>query len=169
MPEVFFFPSHFHSFAGILIRADAHFLYQIRPIYADEQKSLLISNNNTPDCLRPFLHWFELYENGFFVKPDPDALHFFWNCSAFARDVYHALINVPAGSFITYGELARIAGHAGAARAVGHAMNINPFPIVIPCHRVISIRNPWLFAFGESIKRELVAHETLEKNMRFSV
>ncbi len=57
--------------------------------------------------------------------------------SPFDRAVYAALARVPAGTTVTYGELARRAGHAGAARAVGGAMHRNPIPIVIPCHRVV--------------------------------
>ena len=55
----------------------------------------------------------------------------------FDRSVWSALQKVPAGSTITYGELARRTGHAGSARAVGGSMHRNPVPIVIPCHRVV--------------------------------
>jgi len=55
----------------------------------------------------------------------------------FQRKVYAALRKVPAGTTVTYGELARRAGFSGAARAVGSAMRKNRLPIVIPCHRVI--------------------------------
>jgi O-6-methylguanine DNA methyltransferase len=56
--------------------------------------------------------------------------------SPFAARVYAALRAVPAGSTTSYGELAKIAGSAGGARAVGGAMAKNPWPIVVPCHRV---------------------------------
>lgn len=55
----------------------------------------------------------------------------------FQRDVYEALLTVPAGETVSYGELARLAGYPGAARAVGSAMAENPLPLVIPCHRVV--------------------------------
>ncbi len=45
---------------------------------------------------------------------------------------------IPAGSTISYGELARRAGNPRAARAAGQAMRRNPTPIVVPCHRVIA-------------------------------
>lgn len=45
--------------------------------------------------------------------------------------------HVGPGCTITYGELAKVAGHPGAAQAVGTAMATNPFQIVVPCHRVI--------------------------------
>jgi methylated-DNA-[protein]-cysteine S-methyltransferase len=53
--------------------------------------------------------------------------------------IYCTLRRVPAGETLTYGELARRAGlGAGAARAVGVAMAKNPWPVVVPCHRVMA-------------------------------
>jgi methylated-DNA-[protein]-cysteine S-methyltransferase len=57
--------------------------------------------------------------------------------SAFRRRVYEQLGAVPAGSTVTYGELAARAGAPGAARAVGTAMATNPLPFFVPCHRVV--------------------------------
>jgi methylated-DNA-[protein]-cysteine S-methyltransferase len=45
---------------------------------------------------------------------------------------------VPYGETVTYGELAELAGRAGAARAVGTAMSRNPVPFLVPCHRVVA-------------------------------
>ncbi len=56
----------------------------------------------------------------------------------FHRKVYKALCKVPAGKTVTYAELAKRAGSKGAARAVGTAMAKNPWPIIIPCHRVVA-------------------------------
>lgn len=55
----------------------------------------------------------------------------------FTRRVLDCLRQVPAGTTVTYGALAAMAGNPRAARAVGAAMAGNPLPIVIPCHRVI--------------------------------
>jgi methylated-DNA-[protein]-cysteine S-methyltransferase len=57
---------------------------------------------------------------------------------AFRRRVYEAAREVPPGTTVTYGELASRVGHPGSARAVGRALGCNPFPIVVPCHRVIA-------------------------------
>jgi len=56
----------------------------------------------------------------------------------FDRRVYEAARDIPPGETRTYGEVARLAGHPGAARAVGAALARNPFPIVVPCHRVVA-------------------------------
>ncbi|MDW7732888.1 MAG: methylated-DNA--[protein]-cysteine S-methyltransferase [Methanolobus sp.] len=45
---------------------------------------------------------------------------------------------IPYGETVTYAELACRIGKEGAARAVGTALARNPYPIVIPCHRVVS-------------------------------
>lgn len=52
--------------------------------------------------------------------------------------IYRAAQAVPAGRTATYGELAGIVGSPGAARAVGRAMATNPWPVIVPCHRVVS-------------------------------
>jgi methylated-DNA-[protein]-cysteine S-methyltransferase len=56
----------------------------------------------------------------------------------FHQRVYEFARQIPAGSTCTYGELATRLGSPGAARAVGQAMGRNPFPPVVPCHRVLA-------------------------------
>lgn len=57
--------------------------------------------------------------------------------SSFQRRVYLALIDIPRGETITYGELARRIG-CRSAQAVGQALKRNPFAPEVPCHRVVS-------------------------------
>jgi len=56
----------------------------------------------------------------------------------FRRAVYAATRAIGPGETATYGEVARTIGQPGAARAVGAALGANPFPIVVPCHRVLA-------------------------------
>ena len=56
----------------------------------------------------------------------------------FHRRVYAIARAIPAGRTLTYGEVAGRLGDPGAARAVGQALGENPFPIVVPCHRVLA-------------------------------
>lgn len=56
----------------------------------------------------------------------------------FRQRVLCALRRVPAGTVMTYGELAAAIGRPGAARAVGGAVGSNPVPLVVPCHRVVA-------------------------------
>jgi O-6-methylguanine DNA methyltransferase len=78
----------------------------------------------------------------------------------FDRAVWTELARLPSGRTITYGELARRAGHSGAARAVGGAMRRNPIPIIVPCHRVVG-EDGSLTGFGLGLwrKRWLLDHE----------
>ena len=79
---------------------------------------------------------------------------------AFRRKVLETLATeVPIGTTVTYGELARMVGNPGAVRAVGGAMNANPVPIFIPCHRVLASSGLGGFAPGLPAKRLLLRHE----------
>ena len=56
----------------------------------------------------------------------------------FHRRVFATARAIAPGNTVTYGELARRLGTPGAARAVGQALGANPFPIVVPCHRIVA-------------------------------
>lgn len=77
-------------------------------------------------------------------------------------NVWQAMLEIPCGQTLTYGELAKRIG--SSAQAVGQACGNNPIPIVIPCHRVVSRTGLGGFmhhADGDAldIKRWLLAHE----------
>src|SRR5581483_8767331 len=57
--------------------------------------------------------------------------------ASFQRLALGELARVPYGKVTTYGDLAKKVGRPHAARAIGGAMNRNPIPIVLPCHRVV--------------------------------
>jgi methylated-DNA-[protein]-cysteine S-methyltransferase len=56
----------------------------------------------------------------------------------FHRRVYDLARRIPPGQTRTYGDIANELGDPGSARAVGQALGRNPFPIVVPCHRVLA-------------------------------
>ncbi len=56
----------------------------------------------------------------------------------FHRRVYEFSRSIPPGRTLTYGEIAAKVGQKNAARAVGQAMGRNPFPLIVPCHRVLA-------------------------------
>ncbi len=56
---------------------------------------------------------------------------------AFERAVLDVTRTIPPGSSLTYGQVAQRIGQPQAAQAVGRALGANPFPIVVPCHRVL--------------------------------
>ncbi len=80
--------------------------------------------------------------------------------TSFQRAVWDETRRIPYGKARTYGEIATAIGRPRAARAVGAALNVNPIPIFIPCHRVIG-KNGALVGFngGVALKEHLLALE----------
>ncbi|MFL5754738.1 MAG: methylated-DNA--[protein]-cysteine S-methyltransferase [Chloroflexota bacterium] len=56
----------------------------------------------------------------------------------FRREVYRVTRAIAPGTTRTYGEIARAIGRPDAAREVGVALARNPFPVIVPCHRVVA-------------------------------
>jgi methylated-DNA-[protein]-cysteine S-methyltransferase len=84
----------------------------------------------------------------------------FEGCGEFERRVLLADFEIPRGRVMTYGGLAEKVGVPGGARAVGNVMAGNPFPLVIPCHRVIrSDGTLGGFGGGLPMKRALLEME----------
>jgi AraC family transcriptional regulator, regulatory protein of adaptative response / methylated-DNA-[protein]-cysteine methyltransferase len=84
--------------------------------------------------------------------------------STFQVRVWNALLRLPAGALVTYGQLAKAVGHPAAARAVGTAVGHNPLAYIIPCHRVI--RETGLiggYRWGPDRKRAIIAWETMPR------
>ncbi|WP_426027901.1 methylated-DNA--[protein]-cysteine S-methyltransferase [Brevundimonas sp. TWP2-3-4b2] len=78
----------------------------------------------------------------------------------FQARVWRALAAVPAGQTISYGEMAKRAGEPGAAQAAGVALNRNPVPLVLACHRVVGADGA-MVGFGGGLERKtwLLRHE----------
>jgi methylated-DNA-[protein]-cysteine S-methyltransferase len=73
-------------------------------------------------------------------RPVEFSVDYDWGGSGvtpFQRQVYEELVKTERGETLSYGELARRSGRPAAARGVGSAMARNPFPPLIPCHRVL--------------------------------
>ena len=78
----------------------------------------------------------------------------------FQRSVLDELARVPYGEVTTYGALAGRIGKPRAARAVGGALNRNPVPIILPCHRVVGASGSLVgYAGGLERKQALLALE----------
>ncbi|MEA3305232.1 MAG: MGMT family protein [Candidatus Omnitrophota bacterium] len=84
-------------------------------------------------------------------------------CSKFQRGVILAAGKIPRGKVISYKGLAALAGFKNAARAVGNAMAKNPFPVIIPCHRVVNADGKvGEFQSGRSLKKKLLMSEGIK-------
>lgn len=78
----------------------------------------------------------------------------------FQLAVWRALRDIPYGTTVSYGEIARAIGRPRACRAVGLANGRNPIPIVIPCHRVIGASGSLVgYGGGLAAKRTLLEIE----------
>lgn len=89
-------------------------------------------------------------------EPLPVALY----GTPFRRQVWRALLDIPAGSTRTYGELAKAIGKPSAARATGTAVGANPLSWFIPCHRALAadgrLHN---YHWGVARKRAMLTYE----------
>lgn len=106
-------------------------------------------------------------ERIFSAYKQPQAVHLFVKGTAFQLKVWQALLRVPEGRLISYGDVATAIGHSLASRAVGTAVGSNPIALLIPCHRVI--RSSGVlghYRWGDERKKillgvELAAHSDL--------
>jgi methylated-DNA-[protein]-cysteine S-methyltransferase len=79
--------------------------------------------------------------------------------TGFQRQVWAITRSIPRGKTIAYGEIARQAG-TRAARAVGQAMAHNPWPVIVPCHRVVGSDGQLTgFGGGLDMKRKMLEME----------
>ena len=76
--------------------------------------------------------------------------------------IYEVVKSIPKGKVATYDQVALLAGNPRWARVVGYALHVNPYPGIIPCHRVVNREGGVApgFAFGgEGIQRQLLESE----------
>ena len=79
--------------------------------------------------------------------------------TAFQQRVWQALLTIPYGKTVSYGELARMVG-CKSAQAVGQAVGANPIALIIPCHRVIAAHSKiGGYEYGTEIKKKLLELE----------
>jgi methylated-DNA-[protein]-cysteine S-methyltransferase len=107
----------------------------------------------------------EFFLQYFFKKTNPRiTLPLKWDLiSPFTRKVLSTLSkHTNFGEWISYQKLAELTGNKNGARAVGRALNKNPWPIVIPCHRVLKKdQKIGGFSSGIQIKKILLRHENI--------
>ena len=95
-----------------------------------------------------------------FTEGEQHKLKIWLRGSPFQLQVWEALLRLPVGTHCTYGQLASVAGHAGANRATGSAIGRNPVSWLIPCHRVISsMGTPGGYRWGINTKQAMIGYE----------
>jgi methylated-DNA-[protein]-cysteine S-methyltransferase len=113
------------------------------------------SNDLVPEVLQRIHSFFRGGRDGFADVPlDLE------DCTPFERAVAEALRSVPCGEVVAYGELAALAGHPRAGRAVGTFCAHNRYFLLIPCHRVVASNGIGSYgSLGVSYKRRLLRLE----------
>ncbi len=85
----------------------------------------------------------------------------------FQQEVWQALLSIPYGQTLSYGQIAQAIGKPKAVRAVGAANGQNPVSIIVPCHRVIGSNGKLVgYGGGLSIKEALLTHENTHRPLR---
>ena len=115
-----------------------------------------ISEESTPLLLEAKKQ-IEEYIDG---KRNTFSLPYHYQGSPFQNQVWKVIESIPYGQTLTYQEIAKKMGKPKAYRAVGNALNKNPLPILVPCHRVVGSNNLGGYAGSFELKIALL---TLEK------
>lgn len=124
--------------------------------------NVYITDNNLPEdvqlCETPLLKEAERQLESYFSGKLKEFNLPLEPCgTAFMKQVWAALCEIPYGNTASYGDIAKKIGKPKAARAVGLANNRNPIPIIIPCHRVIGTDGSLTgYAGGLEMKKKLL-------------
>lgn len=128
--------------------------------HSDKNPGLSIEyrgNGYSVELCKKIEHWCHAYTQG---KPNEQLPLLMPKQTVFTQDVLKHLSKVAFGETLSYAKLASRAGYAKAYRAVGGVCRKNPFPLVIPCHRILASDGSLNgFAFGLEMKKELVEFE----------
>ena len=77
--------------------------------------------------------------------------------------VYKKLLQVPEGKVTTYGDLAKAVGLKNGQRVIGTIMKKNPFPVIVPCHRVVKSNGKiGGYVYGEGVKSQILTREGIK-------
>ena len=77
--------------------------------------------------------------------------------------VYKKLLDVPKGKITTYGDLGKAVGLKNGQRIIGKIMNKNPYPVLVPCHRVVmSTGKIGGYSYGQNVKTKMLSDEGIE-------
>lgn len=150
------------ALAGLWIEGQKYYLGSLRDEMEEKPESAL---------LRQTANWLDRYFGG--EKPAISELKLSPAGSAFRKEVWRILCEIPYGKTMTYGEIVeKLAARSGlsrmSAQAVGGAVGHNPISIVIPCHRVVGSSGSLTgYAGGIEKKVKLLTHEGVNTDKLF--
>lgn len=117
----------------------------IRLDFCDEFIDTSITNENLKLCVDELNLYFQGKLKTFKTKIKLSG-------TEFEQKVYKALLKIPYGNTATYKDIAINLGLPKAARAVGNANGKNKIPIIVPCHRVVSVTNLGGYSGGNGLE-----------------
>lgn len=148
-----YFYIYLSPYGKILLISDGENLVEMK---IDYRKNIQLVESNSLEIFQKTCKWLDLYFEG--KKPNikiPLKLE----GTEFQKDVWNLLLQIPYGQVITYGEIAKRMMEKRKnqkiyAQAIGSALNKNPIPIIVPCHRVIG-KNKNLVGYRLGIDRKI--------------
>lgn len=120
----------------------------------------IYSDGNYIETEKKIQAWMESYAQ----KRQPDILLplLLKGLTPFTLKILDKLTQIPFGCSSNYKQIATEVGKPSGARAVGNACGRNPFPLIIPCHRVLTSKSSLGgFSCGEEIKERLLQFENI--------
>ena len=146
---------------AVLFRAEPFCIFRIfLPGESVPKAGPVDDRNDSPPALREVVRMIQAYFEGKPIGAPPWKWLHTADLTGFERAVLEATARIPYGGLRAYRDIALAAGRLKACRAVGNALGKNPFPILVPCHRVIlASGEPGGFGGGTALKKELIALE----------
>lgn len=133
----------------------------IEKISLSNSKDGFICQSHGEGSVSEILEWLKAYSEG---KQIP--MPFLFLKHGYSQLVLEHVMQIPFGETATYAEIARRTGNPLAARAVGNACRDNPYPLLIPCHRVLHTdKKKSGYAFGTEMKNLLLSFECREEKI----
>ncbi len=150
--------SDFYNIINFRIIANENKIISIHFLQQNDKKPNL-SNETNPLIEKFAKSIIDYFQGNPIVSLNLQSLDFD-KLTIFAIKVYLMNYLIPFGHTLCYSNIAKLIGSAGASQAVGQVLKRNPFPLIIPCHRVIG-KNKSLtgFAGGLSLKKTLLTLE----------
>ena len=140
----------------IVLIGDEEGIIRLHMDVGDEYRQLVMADGCTEndvlfeEAKKQILDYVDGSRQNFDLKLNPKG-------TAFQKNVWRALQDIPYGKTCTYKDIAAAVGNDKASRAVGMANNKNPIPLIIPCHRVVGSNGKLTgFAFGLDIKQAII-------------
>ncbi len=149
--------SPFGPFA-VLFRAEPFCIFRILlPGESVPKARPLDDRNDSPPALFEVVQMIQAYFEGKRIGAPPWQWLHTRDLTGFERAVLEATARIPYGNLRSYRDIARAVGRPKAFRAAGNALGKNPFPILVPCHRVIRASGEsGGFGGGTALKKKLI-------------